>query len=575
MKQSLFFGLLLLVLGCGQNKSGPTEYQVPQKLTTKQIKFIDSLTAHWNQKDKPGGAIALIKDGNVIYKSALGYSNVSAGEMMKEETGFQLGQISDSFVAYALLHLENNSTLSLDDKLSHYLPFLTSFGNDIKVKHLLQHSSGIHDFEILKNIVGWSDSRPFSKDDALRLIQTQGKVSFVPGSEFSFSRSNMLLASMVVESKAKVSFEEYVAENIFKPLEMNNTLVLTETNQKSLQMAISYQNEEDESVIAITPKKETYAGINIVSSISDMVKWEQHLYNPEKEGVAIVEKFNSHVKLDNGKMYKVPAGTLIYGQKYIHKERGVNTAMSTGGIDGFASAIFNFPSENFTTITLSNNGEPYNGYIGMLSAHNIIAEAFTEPITTDYATLKTVPLDKEYHQNFEGTYWDALGELSRQIRIENDTLHYIRSNGFSAALIPLSKDRFQMKTAFDDKIYLTFYQNDDGRIGMKYFFGEATPFVFVKYSPVTFSDTELQNRFAGPYYCEALDVIYKFTAKDGKLQSSHNGQDTIHFTPIFPKLFQGDQWYMGSIEFQTDNQGTIKGFYVRNDAIRNLWFEKR
>ncbi len=558
----ILFGLL--IVSCQEKRT--------VGLTNSQEKTVDSLTAHWNQKEKPGGAIAILMEGDVVYQNVFGQADVSEAKPNSEQTGFQLAQISDSFVAYALLYLSETTKLSLEDALSKHLPFISAISPDIKVRHLLQQTSGIYDFEVLKNIVGWSDQNPFSDEDALSLIKSQKEASFTPGTEFSPSRSNIFLTVKVIESFSKKPFSRYIEESILDPLDMNDTFVLTASNQDNPQMAKSYRNEENGTISAIPSKKETYASVNIVSSISDMVKWEQNLLKPNSEMTKTVQKFNSYVALDNGKTYDVPAGRLTYGQKYVHKERGINTAMSTGGIDGFASAIFNFPSERFTTITLSNNGEGYNGYIGMLSAHTILGDAFTEPTTTDYKTLKTVPIKVNYHKKYEGMYWDALGELSREIRVENDTLHYIRSNGNSSALIPLSKDRFQLKTDFDDKIYLVFNETD-GKITMQYFYGDATPFDFVKYVHKTLNREKLQV-YKGDYICEALGITYSFNVLENSLIASNEKIEGITFNYIKDEVFQGDQWFMGSIEFKRAYDGKIEGFYVRNDLIRNLWFKK-
>ena len=568
IKNVLFFQIVLLGLvtvSCQENKT--------ISLTKSQTTIIDSLTAHWNEDNRPGGAIALLKDGDILYENTLGYADVSLSKKNTRKTGFQLGQISDSFIAYALLHLEAATDLSLDDNLATYLPFISKLNPNIKVKHLLQQSSGIHDFEVLKNIKGWGDEIPFSTEDAISLIQTQQKISFTPGTKFSPSRSNLLLASAVIESVSKMSVEDYIRNHIFKSLRMNDSFVLTPTNQRNAKMAKSYRIEEDGTLTAIPSQKETYASINVVSSISDMVKWEQHLKSPKTQNSAIVEKFKSYVILDNGKTYDVPAGRLTYGQKYIHDERGISTAMSTGGIDGYASAIFNFPTENFTTITLSNNGEGYNGYIGMLSAHHLMPEAFTEPTTTDYTKLKTVPLNREYHQRFEGMYWDALGEITREIRIENDTLRYIRSNGFSSVLVPLSKNRFQLKTDYDDKIYLEF-QEKDGDVHMQYFYGDATPFSFEKYTPKKIPEKELRDSYSGSYIADPLGVTYTIEVIENQLVASNGKTESITFNYIKNNVFQGDKWFMGSIEFKKDKDGLIKGFYVKNDLIRNLWLKK-
>ncbi|MBW1296628.1 serine hydrolase domain-containing protein [Aquimarina litoralis] len=559
-KNILFFALLISL------------YVQSQSLTTQQNKYIDSLTAHWNQPIHPGGAIAFIQNGKTILQKVAGTANIDKQQPITEETSFQLAQLSDSFIAFALIQLHQEKKLSLDNKLSLYFPDFKKFKQKLTIKNLLQQSSGIHDFEILKNIAGWRDTDHFSKEDALHLIRNQQSLSFIPGTEFSYSRSNMLLASMLIEKASKMPFEKYMEEQVFTPLGMKNTFVINAANQNTKNLAQSYRIQ-DNDITLIPSLKETYAGINIASSLSDMILWEKNLASPNSKTQEIVTLFSSFVQLNNGLEYKAPRGTLMYGQRYVHKERGLETIMSTGGIDGYASTIFNFPTEKFTAIVLSNNGEPYNGYIGMLSAHSILGNKFTEPFSIDFSTIRSIPIDQNYHRQFEGFYWDAIGEISREIRIENDTLRYIRPNQ-STALIPISKNKFQMKTDFDDKIFLTFSKDAKNKVSMSFAFGDATPFEFIKYTPKTLTQKDLQSKYSGEYYCKEIGIGYHFEAKDNKLISSNVKSDTMTFSPIKQEIFSGDQWYMQSIEFRVNSEGIVEGFYVRNDAIRNLWFEK-
>jgi len=549
-------------------------YANAQDLAISQEKYVDSLTSHWNKGNHAGGTLAIIHDGAIVLKKTLGSSNVETAKPITPQTPFQLAQLSDSFIAFALLQLHQEKQLSLEDALSSYLPELNVLSSTLKVEHLLQHSSGIHDFEILKNIAGWTDTGNFSQNDALALIRNQNALSFEPGKEFSYSRSNILLASQVIAKASQMDFSEYLKKHVFEPMGMVNTFVLSTKNQNADQIAASYAVSEEGEHTRIPSKKENYASINIVASIDDMIKWEMNLSSPSSETEQTVGHFKTYVKLKGDSEYRVPSGKLTYGQRYVHKERGLEIVMSTGGIDGFASAIFNFPSEDFTVITLSNNGEAYNGYIGMLSAHSLLDEAFEEPSSIDFNALKTVPLDPNYHNKYEGFYWDALGELSRELRIENDTLRYIRSSEVRSTLIPLSKDTFQMKTDFDDKIYITFSLDAEKGTKMEFIFGEATPIEFIKYKPTTFTATILKSKYTGDYYCKALGMGYALKAGENTLTASNVKSDTIIFSPITKEIFSGDKWYMGSIEFVTDPENNVLGFFVRNDAVRNLWFTK-
>jgi len=150
-------------------------------LNVKQARTVDSLTAHWNKKNMPGGAIAIIHNGKVTYQNALGFSDIANGKKNTVDTSFQLAQISDNFVAYALLTLAHKGQLSLEDKLHTYLPYISHLSQDVTIKNLLEKSSGIHDFEVLKNIAGWSDSSLFLKitswkNMVMKKVRSQQKI---------------------------------------------------------------------------------------------------------------------------------------------------------------------------------------------------------------------------------------------------------------------------------------------------------------------------------------------------------------------------------------------------------------
>ncbi|MEM8889544.1 MAG: serine hydrolase domain-containing protein, partial [Bacteroidota bacterium] len=297
-----------------------------QNLSPDQSRVIDSLTAHWNQAGRPGGAISILYKGKAFTQKTRGLADISQNKEIRPQTAFHIAQLSNSFIAFALLQLHHQKHLSLEDKVVDYVSELKHAHQELSIKHLLQQSSGIHDFEILKNISGWSDEQAFSIDDALSLLSKQASPAFKPGSEFSYSRSNILLASVIIERASKLPFAKYMHTHLFKPLGMNNSFVLSPENQSSPIIAHSYRPDENEQSMTLIPShKETYASVSIVSSIEDMTKWEMNLMRPSSATKEIVDQFNNYVRLDNGAYFSVPQGKMTYGQKYIHKERGIET----------------------------------------------------------------------------------------------------------------------------------------------------------------------------------------------------------------------------------------------------------
>ena len=115
-------------------------FGIAQKPSPSQERYIDSLTAHWAKPKLPGGAMAIIREGQVVLQKTLGSAKVDQNKPIISETAFQLGQLSNGFIAYAVLQLHYNNQLSLQEPVHNYLPQL-KLSKEVKIIHLLQQSS--------------------------------------------------------------------------------------------------------------------------------------------------------------------------------------------------------------------------------------------------------------------------------------------------------------------------------------------------------------------------------------------------------------------------------------------------
>ena len=559
---------LLFTFGCLSTINFMVFAQNQSKLSEEAKKRVDQLFEEWNPNNAPGISFAILLNGEIIYERNHGLADIENRVPITSKTQFNLGQLSTHFTSYALLKLIAEEKLDLKEDASQYIEALNKFDEVITIRDLLFGASGIYDYRILKSICGWQPTDDFSKKDMLALVLNQEKTAYIPGTEYSNSATNFFLIAELIEKVAGTSFKNYLEKEIFEPLGMTNTVVAKSTANLKRDIAYAYRTT-DKGIIRDHSANSIQGINNIFSCLDDLIIWEKHLADTD---IKIIEWMDSPIKLENGRTNSTSYGELTLGQLYGHKERGLYSTYITGSNGGYDASIFRFPSQQFTAIALSNNGIGYNGYFGVIAAHHIIPKAFTEPETTDFKKIKTESLSNTQLKLFEGYYWDQLGELSRAIKIKNDTLRYVRSNGSESALIPLSENTFQMQVPFDDKIYIQFPKENSNT--MVYQYEGAEPIYFEKYIPLKYKEKELSALFNGFYLNKQYNIVFKGEAKNNTFILHNTKTGEIRYTPIKPTLFQGDQWFMQSIEFTRDKEQHIDGFYVKNSAIRNLWFKR-
>ncbi len=548
-----------------------TQIGVTQSIVEEEK--IDALFTDWEDPNKPGGAAAFLYNNELVYAKGFGMANLETGKRNDINTAFQLAELSRHFTAFALLLLEDEGVVALDDDIRKYVPEVPDFGELITLNHLLTHSSGLYDLGALRHIAGWDDHDRFDKEDVIKLISRQQKLNFSPGSNFAYSETGITLLSMVIEKATDKSLKAYAQEMIFDPAGMTNTWFGDGNNlpmgNKNIAQAYVTNDEVTEKV---KPFYTISGPVNLYSSISDLVKWQSNLLNPTVGNRKIIEKLNAIVTLPNGKEFSSPQGKLTYGQQFYHKERGITELYRTGYYAGYTSAIFRFDQKGFVAIILSNDGSYYRGYLGMETAYLFLEDTFLEPSTIDYTKVGAKKLKVDKLKSYTGSYWDEEGGISRQIIFENDSLYYYRRPGNQTALVPLGNDRFQMKVTWDDKIYLQF-ENAKGGMKMQYLNGESDPYRFFRYQPVEYAAGQLKE-FEGSFYNEEYNLSFKAEVKEGKLSLSNFSTGEMVLAPAMENQFTGATWFLRSIEYDENGAGEKTGFNVSYEGIRSLWFEK-
>lgn len=545
------------------------------KLTIQQkpIRNLDKVFSEWdNTTNKLGVAAGLLKDGKIVYAKGFGSADITHETPIDTDTKFQIGAMAKQFTAFAILLLEEQGKLSLSDDVRKYIPELPDFGSKITIKHLLSQSSGLHDFLALKEIAGWREKDAFTQKDALDLIFRQKELDYEPGTKFSQTSSGLILLAEVVKKVTGQTLAEFSKEHIFQPLRMNNTLICDDNEMIIPNVAISYQatktglknNLINHSIVGTT---------NLYTSAADLSRWYLNFENPKVGSKKLIEKLTSPVTLNDGKTTFTPTlGRLLYGQQYLHAERGVPKIWTYGLEGGYASNIFIFPNQKVTSFVLGNNNR-YNGTLAMNMAIEVLGNTFTQPPSIDFNKLKTLTLKSNLLESYSGYYWDNERIAGRRIYVKNDTLRYqTLGSANENLLVPIAENKFQMVVDGDDVIMVKFRKRGDN-LNMIYISGESDEYVYEYYKPKKYSATEL-DEFSGIYYSQALKVSYTLGQNEKGLFTSNKNQPIINFTPIQSDLFLSNARNLGGIQFVRDKQQKITGFYINSDKIKNLLFEK-
>lgn len=532
---------------------------------------IDSLFSEWDNAQNPGMAAAVLYQGKIAYRKGFGIADLTTRAPITPDTKFQVAGLSKHFTAFAILLLEEQGKLSLDDDIRKYVPQLRDFGKTITIEHLLTQSSGLYEYWATKQLAGWRADDVFTHEDALALINRQKELTFDPGTDFTYINSGLTLLVEVVAKVSGQSFSTYVKENLFDPLQMYNTVFVEDHKQLLTHAAMPYEASDNgfkKSVVNYGNAGPT----NLYTSVNDLCRWEMNLRSPKVGSKALIKTLDTPVALKNGRTFNSSSGTATLGQQFIHKERGIHEIYQTGSLGGYASSIFKFPNQDFAVIVLSNNGMPYSGFLGMQSAYLFLENNFAEPATIDFSKMDIKKLSTKALKSYSGHYWDNEAGFSRRIYLKEDTLRYDRGGGRESAILPLDNNTFQMVVDWDDKVIIDF-EKREGKQFMLFRSGDSDPYVMEAYQKIAYSADELKQ-FTGSFYCEELNATYQLDVKEGKLTASSLRNADITFEPITKDLFSGNQWIFGGVSFERGQNNEIANFKLTIDEVKGLQFRK-
>jgi CubicO group peptidase (beta-lactamase class C family) len=429
-------------------------------------KQIDQIFAKYNA-ETPGVAVAVVKDGKVVFKKGYGTANIENGIPVTSKTVFQIGSVSKQFTAFAIYLLEKQGKVSLEDDVRKHIPELPDYGKTVKVKHLLAHTSGVKDQAGLLTLAGWRMDDVTTTPQVLRLLSRQKELNFEPGTQYLYSNSGYTLLAEIIRRASGQSFEEYTRKNIFEPLGMNDTQFPGDHEKIVKNRADSYERKNGVyKKIALSNSAD--GSSNLHTTVEDMAKWVLNFEKPVVGDADLIKQFDEPSLYNNGDrvVWAVFDGNTGYHAKgqILWNERGVKRFSHGGHAGGFRSFLGRFPDQRLGVVALSNDEHYLNADTSMQIAEMYLKDDMKPaPIVAPLPAPKSAPITPNTSlRDFEGRFYSSELDAAYEAKLSGGKLFLTHIRHGDIALADAGKDKFSGRIEFP--VLLEFVRDASGAV---------------------------------------------------------------------------------------------------------------
>jgi D-alanyl-D-alanine carboxypeptidase len=369
-----------LLGAAGSGASGAPIVRIDPELAARMDHVAERLLSESNVA---GFSVAVARRGAVVFADGYGFADLRGGVPASADTVYGIGSITKQFTAAAMLRLQEQGELALDDAINTHLPGYPPNGQRITIQQLLSHTSGIPELTAQASY-GETSEVAVPREAIMREVLSL-PLDFVPGTQWRYSNSGYVLAGMIIERVTGLSYGTYLTDSILRPLGLQDTSVCPE-DRSSAPYARGYEQETGRWARAIRlgqPLSLIPAGtvdLSIASSagagcstVLELLAWAEALRSGAVLSPASYRAMITPASLPDG-------STAPYGMGFFLREFGTHRAIVHGGIieNGFVGMLGDFPDDDLTVAVLANTfiADPESLMDG------ILREVFDEPDAT-------------------------------------------------------------------------------------------------------------------------------------------------------------------------------------------------
>lgn len=306
---------------------------------------VRQLLSPYNRPGTPGAVVGVVRDGRLVFADSAGMAELAHGIPISTETVFDVGSVAKQITAFAVLLLAERGVLDLDADIRTILPEVPDFGTPLTVRHLLHHTGGLREVYRAAYMAGQRSGDLVEQADALALVRRQPALEFEPGSQFAYSNTGYMLLAEIIARTTGEPFSTWMTANVFEPLGMSHTEIMTTPGQVIRGAAESYQSTADGFAQMFDNSSLQGAG-GIYSTLGDMALWAQNLLTADMGGEDVRRRLIEPGVLTDGDTLAYAAG-LFRGDV-----EGWDALFHDGASAGYRSNLVVLPEIDAAVITL-------------------------------------------------------------------------------------------------------------------------------------------------------------------------------------------------------------------------------
>lgn len=553
---TISISLILLLISNSANGQNTDTLQLKSK--------IDSIMSASYKADEPGAAVLVYNKGSVLFKKGYGVADSGSKEAITTSHKFCIGSITKQFTAMATLLLEEQGRLSIKDPIHKYLPDYPHRDKTITIENLLTHTSGMIDvFENQNWYSMWE--RELTPEEFVDVFKNDSLLT-EPGTAYHYSNFGYAVLGLIIEKVSGLSLSDFLKQNIFIPLGMNNTSI-PKTGDAIANLAKGYFSD-DKGVQPANPinLSHLYGAGSIFTTADDLLKWYLWLGKRYKNGDVQVKRALSEFTFKNGNKSNNGYGMMLF------KVHGKPAAGNNGGMLGYTNYTLWMYEDDLIIVLLSNHRYEGNES-SMASRFDVnqkalrVAESVMgkssqlfDPKSVVYINIPPATLEK-----YTGMYKIGDTDTYRIISLSGNQLYSkISKGGTRLAINPVSDKIFYSATGskfefvFDKEgnIKEANYHKPDGTISV----GTRTNLPLPpQKQPAIITEADY-NAVCGLYKMMVVFDINIYRAGANGIIAESKQQGKMLFYPESPlKFYSSDDDGM-TIEFLKNKKGDIDSF---------------
>jgi CubicO group peptidase (beta-lactamase class C family) len=527
----------------------------------------DSVFERFDRITSPGCALGVYQDGKVLYARGYGMASLEHGVALSPRSVLDVGSISKQFTAMAILMLQKEGKLSLDDPIRKYIPEMPAYADKITLRRALSQTSGLRDLYTMMGQTG----RTFAGDtiDALRVITRSAEPNYEPGARYLYTNSGWILAAQIVYRLTGKTLAQFAEERIFAPLGMQDTRYLADARTIIPNGAEGYAPQPGGGFrLARSTYDGAIVGAGAVhTSVEDFGRWLNNYEAATVGGRDILETMTTATMLNDGSPAQSgPTQAYAVGLN-VGTLRGLQVVSHGGSWAGYRGHFLRFPDQRFAVATFCNLTTSGPDSL----ARKVAGIYLADRMQPDSATAWSVALAGAPQVELPAASLRALagvwrnverGEL-RRTRLVGDTLFTVGAE--RTRTVPLDGGRFRAGPGIELR-----FEGDAAAPSRMIVRTTAETVTYTRADTAALTPAKLAE-YAGDYRSDEVDATHTWKVEKAQLVLYINDRRLGVLEPTYQDGFTRG----GSvIDVMRDPKGRITGFVVEAGRVRHLRFTR-